>query len=201
MSLDPKSGLSIGRVNITSQEGYSAVSRWGSIVSVDIGDEKVFSNVCFSWSKRFNIGSSATVDIVINPQNIDTDKYLIVFPATFSAFGAGPIFIDMYFATTYTGGTKWEGSNRLNTSNTIPKTEIYLSPTIISPGIKLPPEFMISSNSGGPAGLVKVGGQTKDSLIFVGRKDGNYMFRCINQESAVAKCSFAITIFEIAEGE
>lgn len=170
-----------------------------AITTVDINSQKVFRDAAFSWSKRFSIGASATVDIVIDPTGIPSNKIGVVLPVSFLAFGAGPINVDLYFGTDADeDGTLWTGGNRDNRSSTTPDTEIRLSPTINSVGTKTPFEFMIPSD-GVPA-VSSFGGQAKDDLIFIPRTDGKYMFRLVNLEASVASCVFAMSIFEAIEG-
>ena len=173
---------------------------FGAITTVDINSQKVFRDAAFSWSKRFTIGASGAVNIIIDPQAI-APKIGVVLPVSFSAFGAGPINIDLYFGSVFTAatGTIWTGGNRDNRSSTTPNTIVTFDPTVTDDGAKTPFEFMVPSD-GVPA-IASFGGQTKDDLIFIPRLDGKYMFRLINTEANVANCVFAMTIFEAIEGE
>lgn len=170
-----------------------------AVTTVDINSQKVFRDEVFSWSRRFICPSSAVgggiFDIVINPMLIAEDRTLVILPVSFTAFGAGPIFADLYFGTdSDEDGTACQGGNRDNRSLTQAKIEICFNPTINDIGTKTPFEFMITSD-GVPA-VASFGGQTKDDLIFIARKDGKYTFRMINQEANPASCVFAMTIFE-----
>lgn len=171
--------------------------RYGAHATVDLSNAKVLEDVCFSWSKRFTVGVSGTVNIIIDPTNISADKDSIVLPTFFGAYGAGPLFIDMYFGAVFTGGTGtvWAGGNRDNTSSSTPATIVTFDPTVTNDGVKTPFEFTVFSD--GISAVSKAGGQSKEDLIFKARKDGNYMFRIVNQEAAVAYAQFALTVFEV----
>lgn len=178
----------------------AALFEFGGITTVDINSQKVFRDVVFSWSKRFTVPSSGVVDIVIDPTAIPSEKTTVVLPVSFTGFGAGPINVDFYFGTdSDPDGTLWDGGNRDNRSLTAPDTVIRLNPTINSTGVKTPFEFMIPSD-GVPA-VASFGGQAKDDLIFIARKDGKYMFRLTNTEANPAQCLFSITIFETTEAD
>ena len=170
------------------------VSGMSALSCVDIFNALVIENCVFGISKRFDIPLSGTVDIVIDPSAFDR-KRLLFLPVTFRAFGAGPIHIDIYFGTEYSGGTEIESINRDLTSSTEAKVKIYLDPTIIEAGTKLPTEFVILSD--GVAAVSNIGGETKEDLIFNGRTDGNYLFRLTNQEASAAQGFIASNWAEI----
>lgn len=174
--------------------------KYGASVTVDINSEKVFKGVAFSWSKRFDIAASDTVYIVVDPTLMAANETPVVLPVSFTAFGAGPINIDLYVGTTFTAatGTVWEGGNRDHNIVTAPKPIVTFDPTITLEGIKTPFEFMVPSD-GVPA-VASFGGQAKDDLIFIARKDAKYAFKLINTEANEANCLFAMTIFEAIEG-
>lgn len=172
--------------------------KMGAQAIVDIKNVKVFAEVCFSWSKRFSITGSGVANIVIDGQAIGDEKVFVVLPLAITAFGSGPINIDMYFGTDADeDGTLWEGGNRNHLSVETPGTIIRLNPTINLDGMATGWEFMIPSN--GVAAVAHIGGQVSEHLIFLGRKDGKYMLRLTNTGSNVVSCHFAFTIFEATE--
>lgn len=176
-----------------------AIFEFGAVTTVDINTEKVFRDVAFSWSKRFIVPSSAVgggvANIVIDPTAVPAGKVLVVLPISFSAFGAGPIFVDLYFGTDADeDGTLLVSGNRDNRSVTTAGTIARLDPTVNDIGVKTPFEFMIPSN-GVPA-VASFGGQTKDDLIFIARCDGKYTLQLVNQEANSATVVFAATVFE-----
>jgi len=185
---------------IGNSSGVSAATfEFAAVTTVDINSQKVFRDVAFSWSKRFTIGASATVNIVIDPTALGADIVPVVLPVNFTAVEAGPINIDLYFGTdSDEDGTLIVGGNRDNRSSTVPVVTVRLAPTINDDGTKTPFEAMIPSD--GVAAVSSFGGQSKDDLIFIARKDGKYMFRLINTENAVAQASIAMTIFEAIKG-
>lgn len=173
---------------------------FNAITTVDINSQKVFRDVSFAWSKRFALTGNGFANIIIDPTAIPDSKILVFLPITFSAVGAGPIFIDTYAGTDADDdGILWDGSNRDNRSSTTPDMIVRLNPNINSDGVKLPSEFMVPSD--GTAAVASFGGQSKDDLIIIGRTDLKYMFRVMNQENVVADCAFVMNIFEASIGE
>lgn len=183
--------MTIGNRNILAK----TVSPFGASISLDIENSKIFEDIVFSIAKRFTIGASATVDIVIDPTNCNCG-FLVFLPIALKAFQAGPINIDFYFGVNSDeDGTLWGSSNRLNTSSTTSGLTVRLNPTINDVGTKLPPEFVIYSD-GTPA-MATLGGESKDDLVFVARQDGKYMFRFINQEASIAQAHASFNWFEV----
>ena len=176
--------------------GQTGASKIGAIVSEKLENNLVFTKECvFSISKRFSIGASATVDIVIDPTAI-TFPFLVVLPIAIKAFQAGPITIDLYFGTDANDdGTLWDSTNRNNTSSKTAELVVRLNPTINSVGTKLPPEFEIFSD-GTPA-TATLGGAVSEDFVFNARKDGKYMLRLINIEANAARAVAAFNWFEL----
>ena len=177
----------------TSEKTVNTV--FGYLVTNAIENEKVFQDVAFGASKRVNIPSSGTVDIVFDPTSVATD-FLVLLPISIRAFGAGPVNVDLYFGGTYgDDGTDVICFNRDNTSSTDCQAEIQVDPTITTTGVKLAPEFVIFSN-GTPA-TVALGGEVRQDFVTNLRKDGKYLIRLTNQESNPAQGWFGLNWFEV----
>lgn len=174
---------------------------FSALTTIDMFNQKVFRNSAFIWSKRFTIPSLGTVDIVFDSTGVPSNKTVMVLPEVFTAIGAGPINIDLYFGTTITPatGTVWEGANNDARSLATPDTIITFNPTVTDPGTKAPGEFMIPSN-GTPAVSV-AGGTAGRDTVFIAQTDVLDMFRLVNTDNAVASCSFLTTVFEAEIGK
>jgi len=157
----------------------------------------VMQEKVFSVAKRFAIGASDVVDIVIDPTLINDDEQAIFTPLHFKAFGAGPINIDIYFGATYTGatGTEWSAFNRNTRSTKTAQIKTILGPTITDPGVLLPINFVIFSD-GVPA-TASIGGEQEDDLPFVSRVDGVYLIRMTNTEANPAVGWFGSNFAEL----
>lgn len=171
---------------------------------VNINDQKVLVEQCFSWSKRFVLPGSGTESgtkyIAIDFSSVDADKIVVILPVAFAAHGAGPVFIDFFANPTFTGGTVWAGANRnANASNMNPQTIVkYLALADVSnQGVKQPAELMIPSD--GVSAVSSFGGQTQESLVLIANKSIKYMFKLVNQENVAANCTFAMSVFEALE--
>jgi len=168
----------IGNGNIFSKSFLPDI---GDMAWIDFANKKVFSKECYAICKRFLIGASATVDIVMDPTGC-TKYHIIMLPFLFSAYGAGPIFIDVYSGPTVTPvtGTIWDDQERYHGAGNPPELIFTLNPTITDPGTKMPPEFSIFSN--GTAAIATTGGQATENLICKLNVSAKYLFRLINQE-------------------
>jgi hypothetical protein len=176
----------------------NAAFEYGAVTTVDINSQKVFDDVTFAFSRRFAIGSSATVDIVVDPTAIPSGKILVVLPVGFTVFGAGPINIDLYIGTDADAdGTLWVAGNRDTRSSTTSDTIMRLNPTINNAGTKTPFEFLVPSD-GVPA-VASFGGQSKDDLILIADISQKYMFRLVNTEANAASALISFSFFEIEE--
>ena len=200
MGLDNNALNSIARITLATSKGEPVISDCKSVITMDITCEKVFDQVTFTWSKRFDIAGLATADIIIDPIAIPSDHMLIVLKIAFVAMGAGPIFVDITKeANCLADGTLWTGFNRDYRSTITPNTVIRYNPTIVSAGTPLPSEFMIPSLGGGPAAKGSFGGESEDNILVIGKTTEKYLLRLINQENLVANCVFSMLIFEIPE--
>jgi len=172
-----------------------AVSKFDAMIVEDIENDKIFDGLVFSVSKRLSIALSSTNDIVIDPTAC-TCTDLVFLPIVFKAYGAGPINIDMYVGVNSDAdGTLWASGNRDNKSSITADLTVRLNPTINSVGVKLPFEFVILSN--GTAAVATAGGESKEALIFLPRKDVKYMFRIVNTEANDAAGHVSINWFEV----
>lgn len=199
-NLDPKAKQSIARTMLTDEQGNSAMFPFAAVTTVDINSQKVFTDVAFTWAKRFPLGASGVVDIVLSSMSVPSGKTVVILPVSFKAFGAGPVYIDVYSGGDIDDdGDLWAGSNRDLRSVVTPDSYVRFNPTVNNVGIKAPFEFVIHSD-GVPANAV-IGAESKEDLVTIARKDGKYLFRLTNQEAVAADCHFSMTLFEATEGE
>ena len=177
-------------------------SQFGAQIKLDIENAKIFEEIVFAISKRILIPASATpgatvLDIALDPTACTCD-FFVFLPVFFEAFGAGPIFVDLYVNPVYTGGTTIVPTNRdlssLKTSDAVWK----LAPSVSDPGIKTPSEFVIFSN--GTAAVAKAGGSSKGDLATNIDKTKKYMFRFENQENVEASAIITANWFEVPVG-
>lgn len=178
--------------------GKLGKSKFNAFVIDDIANQKVFDEITFSLSKRLTIPSSAVgggiLDIVVDPSEVDCDK-LVFLPVSIKAFGAGPVFIDLYIGTQSSDdGTLLTTGNRDNESSNTAKLIWRLNPTISNIGVKTPFEFSVFSD--GIAAVSTIGGETREGQIFNAVKNQKYTFRFMNQEASQAYGHIASTWFE-----
>lgn len=167
----------------------NAISPNGAILKEDLENYLVQLGFAFSISKRIIIPASGAVigtnvlKIVVDLTACTCEK-LIFIPIFFKAFGAGPVFIDVYQDPTVTPatGTVIPSGNRnfILAATQTPETVWTLSPTVTNNGTKLPFEFSIQSD--GAAAVTTTGGDSKEDLIFVPDRK-KYLFILENQEN------------------
>jgi hypothetical protein len=158
----------------------------------------IYKSKVFSISKRFTApsGGSSPVDIIVDPTGVSGDKQLIFLPLAFKAIGGGPVTIDIYFGGDIDDdGDVWDAMDRNTPAAVVPETVVRFGATVNTTGAKLPIEFMIASD--GVAAVATIGGDTKDDLPFISRKDGKYLIRLNNIDSTDALCAFSASFFEI----
>lgn len=171
-----------------------AYNVFGTVIVEPITSSKVFDGVSFAASKRFTIGSEGVVDLVFDGTAV-TKEFIVFLPLTIKAFGAGPIYIDIYSGGDYSdNGTLIDCINRDTTSINDCESVIRLNPTITTTGTKLPVEFAVYSN-GIPA-VASLGGEVKEDFVLLLRKDVKYLIRMTNQEANAADAWFGFDWFE-----
>jgi len=157
-------------------------NQFGTNITLDTFNNRVFNHEVFGLSKRFSIASSEVIDIVLDTTLFDKET-LVLLPFSITGFDAGPLFADLYVGTTYTGGTNWSGIDR-NFCDTVESSEVFAvyKPTITLEGVKQEPEFMIPSN-GTPA-VATLAGAAKSDLLFKLKPGINYMLRITNTSTS-----------------
>lgn len=148
----------------------------------------------YTISKRISIPASGVgggiLNIIVDPSLCECDT-LMYLPAQYKAYGAGPIYVDLYGGATYTKGTGTALASQ-NRNPDGPSAQLYVeqAPTVLTDGTKAPIEYTIFSNSGGSfPQATSISGGTSDEMIFVGDKNQVAMFRLTNQENET--CTYA----------
>ena len=114
-------------------------------------------------------------------------------------FDAGPLTIDIYGGSQYTGGTgtEWPGADRNFVDAVTPKFKVVYKPTVTIDGTKLPPEFFVPSN-GTPASI-RLAGETTEQLpinLTKGSATDVYMLRITNTTASAGIGEIGISWFE-----
>lgn len=153
-----------------------------AIATTDMVNAHVLKNECFSVCKRIDIGSAATINIIMNPTSC-TKKNILLTSMEWTAFGAGPIFVDVYANPTYgTDGDDLTAINRNHESAITPEMFFLINPFIDNDGSKIPAEFAILSD-GTPA-TASTGGRLTDETLCQIDRTRVYLFRLVNQEAS-----------------
>lgn len=174
--------------------GTPGINQFGSNVTLDTFNNRVFKHEVFAISKRIAIAKNTSIDIVIDPTENGTfpqDDFVLL-PIFAQATGGGPVNIDIYAGSdTDPDGTLIESVDRNTDGALTAHTVIRQDPTINDIGTKLPVEFQIPSN--GTAAVSEIGGSTKDNFILIPRKDIRYLFRFTNVDT-VANVTLVFTV-------
>lgn len=172
---------------------------YGAQTTVNINDQKVFEGAAFTWGRRFSIPKNDSVVIVIDPTAAASNKVHVVLPIALSAFGAGPVNVDIYKGVDADDdGAVWGALNRDFRIIPNPETVVRFEPTINADGTLLPVNFFIPSN--GISATAKAGGESRENEIFISDTTTKYMFRLSNLDTVdAALCYFSMTLFEVEE--
>lgn len=176
----------------------NAFAKVKAVIIEPIQDNKVFKNEVFSAGYRFNIPSTGSVNIVIDPLGMTRDN-LVVLPIPIKAYGAGPIDIDVYYGGTYgDDGTLIQSANRnLNRPDITAGMVLRFNPTVTTDGTMFPPGQNVIFSNGVPA-TAKLGDSSSGgNLILVGNKDEKYLIRLTNTDAQdAASCHIGLNWFE-----
>jgi hypothetical protein len=173
--------------------GYG-LSRVGAYVTEPLANNKIFQDQVFGISKRLTIGDSEVINIGIDATAVDCD-FLVLLPIAVKALGAGPLNIDLYVGSTFTGGTEIVSSNRNLDSSVTAKLKWYLAPTITGDGTKAAPEFTVLSN--GTAAVSKITGESAEDLPINMVKGIKYIIRITNTAANSGTGAIANNWFEL----
>lgn len=179
--------------------GEAGKNSFGSNITLDTFNNRVFKHEVFGVAKRFDIPSSGVVNIVIDPtENGTFPKNTFVFlPFKLGAKGGGPIEVDVYFDTdSDADGTLWEAVDRNFDGAVTAHTVLRLNPTINSDGLKLPVEYIIES-AAGQGNASDIGGEIKQDLLMIPLKTTRVMTRLTNTDNNAARGSIVIDWFEV----
>jgi len=185
---------------MTIAPGNAALNSFGSTITLDTFNNRVFSHEVFGISKRFTIAAGAVMNIVIDPTENGTflKSTFVFLPLSISAHGGGPVNIDIYAGTdSDADGTEWVATDRNFIGPVTPHTVVRHNPTINTAGVLSPVEDRIESAAG--VGVhADTGGQVKGDFLFVPRSDIRYMVRLTNTDvTNPATGVFAFNYFEV----
>jgi len=180
--------------------GETGINKFGSTVTLDTFNNRVFNHQVFGLSKRFTIPANGVVDIVIDPTEKGTfpKNTFVMLPLSINTSGAGPVEVDIYAGTdSDQDGTLWDSTDRNFDTPLTAHTTIRFNPTISTIGTKSPTEYCIYSVAG-QGNTADVGGSVKTDLITVPRKDIRYTIQLTNTDSSnEARGVFTFDWFEV----
>lgn len=175
--------------------GNNSINRFGSTVTFDTLNNRVFNDEVFTINKRFSIASGETFFILIDATAFDKNTF-VVLPFTIAAYDAGPLTIDTYADVIYTGGTIWPSKSRkIFDPQTTGKVFAVSKPTISDPGTKLDAEYSVFSN--GVPSSRKIAGRTKEDLILWVEPLRVFGLEITNTTSTVGMGEFSWSHFEV----
>lgn len=173
-------------------KSYSPV---GAIISESVLNNKIFAGQVFGAARRFDLVSGGVTDFIFDTTPVMKD-FAVFLPFVFGAYGAGPVHIDIYTGTEYTGGTPVPIQNRSLRSSILPEMTITTGATISDVGTLFPWEYSILSN--GQAASAAAGSQGGPSLpLDVVAGETVVLVRLTNTDNNdTAICNFAFNWLE-----
>lgn len=179
--------------------GKNSLNAFGSTITLDTFNNRVFNHEVFSISKRFTIAKTASVIIVIDPLENGAFPFAtwVSMPISIQGFKAGPVNIDMYVGGDFDpDGTEWGSIDRNNVGAITPHIVTRFQPTINNMGSKLPVEFQIPSNGTGASSVI--GGAIKEDFLLKADPTLRYAFELTNTDTTnTVECVFAFNWFEV----
>lgn len=176
--------------------GINSVNAFGTNITLDTFNNRVFNHEVFGISKRLTITSLGVIDLIIDARAFDKNTFVLL-PFSILGFDAGPLNIDLFAGTVYTDatGTLIPGADRNLDGAIVPKVFGVLDPTVTDDGTKFPTEFMVPSN--GTAAVSKIAGTTKEDLLLKLIPGVNYMIRITNTTTTTGSGVIGLTWFEV----
>ena len=180
--------------------GQVGINSFGSNVTLDTFNNRVFNHEVFGVSKRFDIAANAVMNVIIDPteKGAFPKKTFVFLPIFVFTHGAGPVEIDIYVGTdSDDDGTEWKSIDRYFEDAIVPHTVVRLNPTINADGIKTEFEDRIESSSG--LGIASdVGGSVKGDFLIIPLKNIKTMIRLTNTDvTNPARGVFKFNFFEV----
>jgi hypothetical protein len=175
---------------------FRSLSPSGAIYISAFENKLIQDGQIFGISTRLTIPATGTTVRLLFDPTAFTGRALLVLPALFKAYGAGPIYINIYENPTYTGGTEIDSINFNFNSTNAAESIVKLNPTVTVLGTKLPNEYILLS-AGGPA-VARTGGEASaGDLVFDVDRTKKYLYVLDNQEANPADGSVVIDWTEL----
>ncbi|MCP4336478.1 MAG: hypothetical protein GY679_01345 [Mycoplasma sp.] len=167
-----------------------------------IFEDLLFDGHSYTVAKRITIPGSGTgggiFDVVIDPTGYVSPTEigkLFVFPPALNALG-GEYHLDFYSEPTYSGGTPYNGFNRIFSDVTPSQVDIDIGVTTTDPGTKIDNlEWFIPSQTGGFFSA-STSVTISDRLPAEFDPTKKILFRFINQSATAGTIGFRMTWFE-----
>lgn len=170
----------------------------GGLYVSDIENKLIQNGLVFGIAKRFTVPASGTVYWGIDPTGF-TKNSLLMIPPLFTGFAGGPIHIDVYKGSEYTGGTVIDSINFNENSSEVASIEMSLNPSVSDDGDLQPNDYVVFSNSsGGGANTTQTGGAASaGNLIFDFDVSRKTLYKLTNQSADVADFHLVVDWGEI----
>jgi hypothetical protein len=175
---------------------YNSFSPSGGIYTSAIENKFLQEGVIFGISKRLTLLGGTPTYMVFDPTAF-TGNVILQLPMLVKAFGAGPIFIDLYTNPTYTGGTIVNSINFNFNSSKVSNFIVKLNPTVTDLGTKMANEYAVFSD--GVSANSKLGGEASTgNLLFDLKLSNKYLIVFNNQDTTSAYATVATDWVEIS---
>ena len=180
-------------------QGDSGLNSFGSRITLDTFNNRVFSHEVFGVSKRFTIPANSGIYVIIDPtaNGVFPKNTFVLLPINIKTFGAGPVEINIHISPTYSGGTEWAAIDRNFVEPVTPHTKTLIVSSLDTIGAITPFEDIIES-AAGQGNSSDVGGSVKGDLLINADKAKVYAIHIMNTDTSNAVTGrFAYNFFEV----
>lgn len=171
---------------------YSSFTK-NAHLATDQRTNSVFKGVKFLIQKNFSIAASGSLYILIDYTTYLGDgKQIVIEPATFSS-SYGPVIVNIYRGTDYTGGTPIPAYNVNTLIGTKSQTTFTQGATGTAKGT-VTQEFLVGSGSTNQS---SGGGAATSAGLIVRGNDGKTLIEILNESGETATVNFLQEFYEI----
>jgi len=147
------------------------MSSSAAFITENIRHTRIFQHEMFGVRKRIDITASDTFYVGLDATNVDC-RNLVLLPVSVSIKDTGPLAVDVFVNSTFTGGTEWVGGDRNLVDAVTPNMQVYYNPTVSDVGTATSLEDYVLADK-----KSSIGGEVGDAFPFVLIQGIKYIIR------------------------
>jgi hypothetical protein len=154
---------------------------------------------CFQYNQLVTMPDSATANkyFLFDPTGVDGDIWLHVFPLTFTNVEDGPVVVNYYAGSNYSGGTPLPLLNRNGRSAAAPATVVTEDPTGTVLGTRTSANKVAK---GGALPSQSGGGNSGLNLPFIANNTTTFLIEIVNTSGITVTGEIYFEVCEVPSG-